>query len=596
MGDLTKSEEMVVVTSLATNAVVEASQSRGMKHWLMQFRRELWVVGVFSMVANLMMLAPTLYMLQVFDRVLSSRSELTLIVLSLITLFLFFVMGFAEWSRSRVLVRVGVRMHDLLSPRIFRASFDAHLKRPGLQPAKPLSDITELRQFLTGTGVIAFFDTPWTPIYIAVLFMLHPLLGWMAIGFALLQAGVAYWSHRSSMDSSRLLALRQSQSLAQVQAKLRTSEAVEAMGMLESLRQRWMVYQNAYLNQHAITHGDQHRVTAMSKWLRYAQQSLALGMGGLLVIQGELSAGAMIAANVLTTRALAPIDQLVGSWRGFLGAKQAYDRLDALIDEFDGDPPVLQKVLPNGEVRVDNVLAGAPGSVLPILKGVSLSFKPSSVTVVLGPSGSGKSTLARVVLGVWPTQSGSVWWGERPMDAWAPEERGAAVGYLPQDVELFDGTIAENIARLAEVKPELVIDAAKLAGLHEAILRFPKGYDTPIGAVGGMLSGGQRQRLGLARAVYGRPSLVVLDEPNANLDDVGEAALQQAIVQLRASGAAVVVISHRTGVLQVADQLVVLQNGVVLLSGPRDEVLRAMHPSAPPVSPAATHALAASAA
>lgn len=580
MVDMTKSDGGVVVKSLPESDVGDAPPTKGMKHWLMQFRRELWVVGVFSMVANLMMLAPTLYMLQVFDRVLSSRSELTLIVLSLITLFFFFVMGFAEWSRSRVLVRVGVRMNELLSPRVFRASFDAHLKRPELQPAKPLTDVTELRQFLTGTGVIAFFDTPWTPIYIAVLFMLHPLLGWMAIGFALLQAGVAYWSHRSSVESSKLLAMRQSQSLAQVQAKLRTSEAVQAMGMLESLRQRWQTYQNAYLRQHAITHGDQHRVTAISKWLRYAQQSLALGMGGLLVIQGELSAGAMIAANVLTTRALAPIDQLVGSWRGFLGAKQAYDRLDALLDEFDGDAPALQKVLPSGEVRIDGVRAGAPGSDVPILKGVTLGFKPSSVTVVLGPSGSGKSTLARVILGVWPTQSGRVWWGERPMDAWTPEERGAAVGYLPQDVELFDGTIAENIARLAEVKSELVIEAAKLAGLHDAILRFPKGYDTPIGAVGGLLSGGQRQRLGLARAVYGRPSLVVLDEPNANLDDVGEAALQQAIVLLKAGGAAVVVISHRTGVLQVADQLVVLKEGAVVSSGPRDEVWRAMHPAA----------------
>lgn len=553
--------------------------SRGLKHWLGKFRRELWVVAVFSMVANLMMLAPTLYMLQVFDRVLSSRSELTLVVLSLVTLFLFGVMAFAEWSRSRVLVRVGVRMNELLSVRVFRASFDAHLRRPGLQPARPLSDLTELRQFLTGSGTIAFFDAPWTPIYLGVLFFLHPVLGWAAIGFALVQAGMAYWGHRRSLEPAQALGRAQTQSVAQVQAKLRTSEAVEAMGMLESLRQRWQSYQDKYLLQHASTHGSQHRVTALSKWVRYAQQSLALGIGALLVINGELSAGAMVAANVLTTRALAPIDMLVGSWRGFLGARQAYQRLSTLLDEFDGEESPFQKLPPQGMVRMEHVVASAPNAESgrpPILRDVNLALSPGSVTVVMGPSGSGKSSLARVLLGVWPTSSGTVWWGERPMSAWNQEELGPLVGYLPQDVELFEGSIAENIARLGEVDAERVIAAAKAAGLHEALLRFPKGYDTPVGPAGGILSGGQRQRLGLARALYGEPALIVLDEPNANLDDLGETALLQAVLEMRARGATVVLISHRTGVLKVADQVVVMKDGAVALSGPRDEVLKGM--------------------
>jgi ATP-binding cassette subfamily C exporter for protease/lipase len=569
-------------TGRADNAHPTAP-AKGLKHWLMHFRRELWVVGIFSMVANLMMLAPTLYMLQVYDRVLSSRSELTLIVLSVVTLFFFSAMAFAEWSRSRVLVRVGVRMNELLSQRVFRASFDAHLHRPSMQPGKPLTDLTELRQFLTGAGVIAFFDAPWTPIYIAVLFFLHPMLGWTAIGFALVQSAVAYWGHRKALEPSQALALKQSQSLAQVQAKLRTSEAVEAMGMLEALRLRWHKYQQVYLEQHAQTHGNQHRITAISKWLRYAQQSLALGVGALLVIRGELSPGAMIAANVLTTRALAPIDMLVGSWRGFLSARQAYQRLSGLLAEFDGEPSSLQKLPPQGSLRLDQIVATAPGSTQPILKGVSLSLPPGSVTVVLGPSGSGKSTLARVMLGVWSTASGTVWWGERPIQAWSAEERGPAVGYLPQDVELFDGTLADNIARLNRVNPDQVIAAAKMAGLHDAILRFPKGYDTPIGVSGGLLSGGQRQRLGLARAIYGNPSLVVLDEPNANLDDVGEAALLQAVLQLKAQGASVLLISHRTNVIKVADQLVLMRDGQIQISGPRDDVLRALTPA-----PAAT--------
>ena len=573
--------QVVTVTPKAVSAdAVLVNQgkreSKGLKFWLGAFRRELWVVGIFSLVANLMMLAPTLYMLQVFDRVLSSRSELTLVVLSMVALFFFAAMAFAEWSRSRVLVRVGVRMNELLSIRVFRASFDAHLSRPGLQPARPLSDLTELRQFLTGTGTIAFFDAPWTPIYIGVLFFLHPVLGWAAIGFAIVQACLAYWGHRRALEPAQALSQAQGQSMAQIQAKLRTSEAVEAMGMLESLRARWQVHQRAYLQQHAITYGSQHRVTAISKWVRYSQQSLALGIGALLVIDGELSAGAMIAANVLTTRALAPIDMLVGSWRGFLSARQAYQRLSGLLDEFDGEESPLQKAPPTGVVAVEGVTAAPPNAGPdrpPVLQGIQLKLLPGTITVVVGPSGSGKSTLARVLMGVWPASRGGVWWGERPMSSWTQEELGVHMGYLPQDVELFEGTIAENIARLGEVDSDKVIAAAKAAGLHEALLRFPKGYDTPVGTAGGLLSGGQRQRLGLARALYGQPKLIVLDEPNANLDDVGETALLQSVLHMKALGATVVLISHRTGVLQVADQVVMLQEGRIARSGTRDEVL-----------------------
>lgn len=561
-----------------------SAEPRGLKHWLMQFRRELWLVGLFSGVANLMMLAPTLYMLQVYDRVLVSRSELTLIAVSLITLFLLFLMAFSEWVRGRVLVRVGVRMSDLLAKRVFRATFDAHLYRPALQPAKPLSDLTELRQFLTGNGTIAFFDAPWTPIYIGVLFLLHPVLGWAAIGFALLQAGVAYVGNRNAIEPAQALALRQRQSVAQVQVKLRSSESVQAMGMLASLQSRWNVYQAAYLAQHALTHGAQHRMTAVSKWLRYAQQSLALGLGALLVVNGELSAGAMIAANVLTTRALAPIDMLVGSWKGFLSARHAYRGLSELLNEFGSEPDEgVQKLPPNGAVRLESVSAAAPAAgegESPIVSNVNLTLEPGAITVVMGPSGSGKSTLAKVLLGVWSVRSGAVWWGERPLDAWMPEERGNSLGYLPQDVELFEGTMADNIARLAKVDSPRVIEAARMAGLHETILRFPQGYNTPVGPSGGALSGGQRQRLGLARAVYGKPWLVVLDEPNANLDDVGEAALLQTVLQLKAAGAVVMLISHRPSVLRVADQLVWMQSGQVAHAGPRDDVLRALQPTA----------------
>lgn len=555
-----------------------------LKHWLKTFRRDWWAVGLFSMVTNLMMLAPTLYMIQVFDRVLVSRNELTLLALSLVTLFLLAMMSFAEWLRGRMLVRLGVRLHNLLSQRVFKASFEAHLSRPGLQPAKPLTDLNELRQFLTGQSITSFIDAPWIPIFITVLFFLHPVLGWTAIGFGALQTWVAYLTHRHALEPVQALGRLQSLSVGNVQTKLRNADAIAAMGMLEPLRQRWQTGQDAYLAQHALTHGSQHRAKVISKWLRYAQQSLALGVGAWLVIRGELTPGAMIAANVLATRALAPIDLLVGNWQGFLSARQAHQRLSALLDEFDSEATPLQKVPPAGSVRLENVTACAPGSETPILINASLTLTPATVTVVMGASGSGKSTLARALLGVWPPQSGTVWWGERPLDAWTPEERGAVVGYLPQDVELFEGSLADNIARLSQVDAPRVIAAAQLTGLHDMILRFPKGYDTPIGVGGVLLSGGQRQRLGLAQAVYGDPSLVVLDEPNANLDDAGEAALMRAVTQLRARGAAVLLISHRTSTLQIADQLVIMHSGRVQHAGPRDAVLSLLSPTAPPTT------------
>lgn len=557
---------------------------------LWAFRREFAVVGIFSMVANVLMLTPTLYMLQVYDRVMVSRSELTLLVVSLITLFLFAVMGFAEWSRSRVLVRAGVRLDGVLSTRVFNASFEANLSQSGAPAQRAFGDLTELRQFLTGNGIFAFFDAPWAPIYIAVLFFLHPLLGWVAIAFALVQAALAWFGHRQTVAPSAALSKAQSDVNLYLQHKLRNAEVVESMGMLAGLKRRWQQRHDAYMAQHEGTQGLTHRITAISKFVRYLQQSLSLGVGALLVIDGQLSPGAMIAANVLMTRALSPIDMLVGTWRGFLSARSAFERLEQLLQAHPERDPALTRVPPTGAVALRNVVASAPGRASPILKGVSLSATPGTVTVVLGPSGSGKSTLARVLMGIWPDVKGEVLLDERPLDSWNRTELGAHVGYLPQDIELFDGTIAENIARFTEIDSNQVIAAAQSAGLHEMILRFPKGYDTPIGEAGGMLSGGQRQRIGLARAIYGQPALIVLDEPNANLDDVGEAALQQAVRQLKAQGKTVFLITHRPGAVALADQLLVLRDGQVQHLGPRDAVLaqlKAAHAAATAAAPAA---------
>lgn len=543
---------------------------------LWAFRREFLMVGVFSMVANVLMLSPTLYMLQVFDRVMSSRSELTLLAMSLITLFLFGVMAFAEWMRSRVLVRSGVRLDALLGTRVFNASFDAHLAPSRVSPARSFGDLIQIRQFLTGQGILAFFDTPWTPIYMGVLFILHPMLGFLALFFAAVQGALAWFGHRRTVTPAEDASKASSESAAYLQSKLRNAEVLEPMGMVHNLRPHW-ARRHAHAQElqgraQAITH----RITAWSKFIRYSQQSLALGAGALLVIDGQLSPGGMIAANVLMSRALAPIDMLVGTWRGFIGARSAFRRLEALLAAHPERDPALSRVAPQGALTLRDVVAVAPGRAEPILKGVSVAVSAGTVTVVLGPSGSGKSTLARCMLGIWPDVSGEVLIDGLPIAGWDRNELGPYVGYLPQDVELFEGSIAENIARFGEVSPEKVIAAARSAGLHEMILRFPKGYDTPIGEAGHLLSGGQRQRIGLARAMYGDPVLVVLDEPNANLDDVGEAALVRAVQELKVKGCTVFLITHRPGIVAVADRVLVLRNGVVKADGPRDEVLAAL--------------------
>ena len=543
---------------------------------LWTFRREFLVVGVFSMVANVLMLSPTLYMLQVYDRVMVSRSELTLLAMSLITLFLFCVMAFAEWMRSRVLVRSGVRLDAMLGSRVFNASFEANLAPSGVSPARSFGDLIQIRQFLTGNGILAFFDTPWTPVYMAVLFILHPMLGWLALFFAAVQGALAWFGHRSTVAPAEEASKASSEASMYLQGKLRNAEVLEPMGMVHNLRPRWAQRHDQAQQLQGRAQALTHRITAWSKFIRYAQQSLALGAGALLVIDGQLSPGGMIAANVLMTRALAPIDMLVGTWRGFIGARGAFGRLEALLAAHPERDPALSRVAPQGAITLREVVAVAPGRAEPILKGVNLAVAPGTVTVVLGPSGSGKSTLARCMVGIWPGVSGEVLLDGLPISGWDRNELGPYLGYLPQDIELFEGSIAENIARFGEVSSEKVIAAARSAGLHEMILRFPKGYDTPIGEAGNLLSGGQRQRIGLARAVYGDPVLVVLDEPNANLDDVGEAALVRTVQELKAKGRTVFLITHRPGIVAVADRLLILRNGMVQTEGPRDEVLASM--------------------
>ena len=540
------------------------------------FRYEFIVVGVFSMVANLLMLTPTIYMLQVYDRVMLSQSMATLSAVSLITLFFFSVLTFAEWSRSKLLVTSGVRLDLLLSKRLFNASYQAYLNPEVSNPSRSFNDLTEVRQFLTGNGIFAFFDAPWAPIYILVLFMLHPWLGFMAIGFGVVQAILAWWGGNFVKPAMNSATRSQQEEVSYLQNKFRNAEVIESMGMASHLYRRWADRNAKAMSTAMHAQAVSGQVMAWSKFVRYTQQSFSLGGGALLVIQGELSPGGMIAANVLMSRALAPIDLLVGTWTAFLSAKDAFIRLRDLMEAHPLREKTPMGVVPKGDVVLKEVVASAPGRKDPILKGVSAIMPAGTITVVLGASGSGKSTLARVLLGIWPSSSGQVLLDGQDILNWNRMELGPHIGYLPQDIELFEGTIAENIARAGQVVSEKVISAADSAGLHQMILRFPKGYDTPIGEAGGLLSGGQRQRIGLARAMYGDPELVVLDEPNANLDEEGEAALVRAVLSIKAKGKTVVLITHRPGIVSVADRLLILHQGAVQASGPRDGVLAAL--------------------
>ena len=544
---------------------------------LWSFRKEFLWVGFFSMIANLLLLTPTLYMLQLYDRVLTGRSELTLIVVTLLMVFFYAIMVVAEWLRSRLLVRGGVRMDEAMNAIVFNASFERNLKRADANPAEAIADLASIRQFLTGNGIFAFFDTPWTPIYIAVIFLLHPFLGWVSVLFCAIQLATAWFNHKATVDDIERSTKAGGESNAYFISKLRNIEPVHAMGMTGSLRQRWLELHGHSLDQNSRATRKQQRQQAVSKFVRYTMQSLTLAAGALMVIDGKMTAGGMIAANVLMSRALQPLDLLIVVWKPFIQARDAFFRLEKLFGDFPELPEKPSRPVPQGDVRIDGLVATAPGRPEPILHGLDASFAAGTVTAIIGQSGSGKSTLARCLVGAWPEVSGGVLYDEEPIQSWNGEELGPHIGYLPQDIELFEGTIAENISRFGEADPAKVIEAAQRTGIHEAILRFPNGYNTQIGESGALLSGGQRQRVGLARAIYGNPSVLVLDEPNSNLDDAGERALSQAVGQLKQSGKTVFLITHRLNILGAADRVLALRDGKIEHFGPREGVLEVMN-------------------
>ncbi|UYF98770.1 MULTISPECIES: type I secretion system permease/ATPase [unclassified Halomonas] len=530
-------------------------------------------VGFFSMFVNLLMLVPPMYMLQVYDRVLTTQSFDTLLMLTLVVVFLFMVMGGLELVRSRMLVRVGNRLDTSINERLYSAMFRRSLFAQGSQSAQPLNDLTSLRQFLTGNGLFAFFDAPWVPVYLGVLFLFHPWLGIFATcaGIILLALAVANEKSTKTLMADANSEHIQAQNLAN--SNLRNAEVLHAMGMLPGIMGRWSKRHHEFLAKQSKASDRAGALTNVSKVMRLMFQSLILGLGALLVLEGEMSPGMMIAGSILMGRALAPIDQMIGGWKSFVSARGAYGRLNELLTQIPSEQRKMSLPAPKGDIALENVAAAPPGVRMATIRGINFSVPSGEHIGIIGPSAAGKSTLARVLLGIWPSQVGDVRLDGGVITQYNRDEIGPYIGYLPQDIELFDGTISENIARFGDIDSKKVVEAARKAGVHEMILELPNGYDTVISSTSGALSGGQRQRVGLARALYGDPVFVVLDEPNANLDDAGERALGQTIALLKSEGVTLFVISHRTNVLKNMDKLLVMKEGQVSMFGPRDQVL-----------------------
>lgn len=560
-----------------------------LKNALCNLRGAFLTVGIFTGFLNVMMLAPSLYSLQVYDRVMGSRNENTLLVLTLLVMGAYLLVVALEAIRSWVLVRVGARLDYMLASRVLRASFDRILKQPGNSATQPMNELGSLRQSLTGPGLFALCDAPWIPVYLLVIASFSVELALFTLGGAIVLVIITWLNER--LSKSVLAEAQKASSMAQRElgSHLQNAEVIEAMGMLGSIQNRWYKLHQKEIALQALASDRAAIMGGLSKFVRISMQSLTLGLGVLLVLEGKMTPGMMIAVSLLTSRALAPAEALVANWTQIEGVRAAYIRLKEVLQSFPDRPQSMPLPPPKGHVAFEGVATAAPGARQAIIKQVSFVLQAGDSLAVIGASGAGKSTLARLLVGVWPAMAGTVRLDGADLYRWSKEQLGPYIGYLPQDIELFDGSVAENIARFGEVDPEKVVLAAQRVGIHEQILRLPQGYETPLGPGGASLSGGQRQRIGLARALYGDPVLVVLDEPNSNLDDLGEKALSDAIRDLSQRGKTSVLITHRPSALAAVNKLMVLREGTIAAYGPREDVLMALNarPGAPSPAPSA---------
>ena len=552
-------------------------------------RRAFWSVALFSGAVNLLMLAGPLYMLQLYDRVLASRSVPTLVALSLALVVAYAFQAVLDVIRTRIVARTASFLDEHLATTIHLAVVRlSALGRPG-ESNQPVRDLDQIRSFLASQGPLAIVDMPWMPVFLAVCFLIHPVLGLVALAGAVVLFVMTIITERSSRDPTRAAMQEAGQRAAMVEAARRNSETVVAMGMTGVLASRWSESNHRHAQASQRLADVVGSYGSMSRIFRLMLQSAILGLGAYYVIHQEMTAGAMIAASIMMGRALAPIETAIANWRPFISARQSISRLSELLARIRDDRTVTQLPPPTRTLSVENVFVAPPGAQKTMLGPVQFQLEAGNVLAIIGPSGAGKTSLARTLVGVWPPGRGSVRIDGAALDNWDPEELGRHVGFVAQNVDLFEGTVAENIARM-QPNPDsnAVLEAAQAAGAHEMIQQMPDGYDTKIGEAGAVLSGGQRQRIAFARALYGHPFLIVLDEPNSNLDTEGEAALQQAIVGLKKRGAIVILVSHRTSALSACDMALYVAAGKQQKFGPRDDVLRQVLARRPAAAPGAT--------
>ncbi len=545
----------------------------------------LWHAFWFSVIVNVLVLAPSAYMMEVYDRVVNSRSHMTLLMLTLMVVGVYALLEALEWVRRQVMHDAGIEFDKGLRARVFSAIYSARLLNLPVGGAQALKDLKNIREFLPSPALLAVVDAPLALLVLVLIFLMAPGLGWFAVAGALMQFAIGVVNERRIKQP--LLAANRSAIDAQGYADgvIRNAQVIESMGMLGDIHKRWMGRQREFLLQQAIASDHAGTNSALSKLVQSLLGSLLLGMGCWLTLKGELHGSGMIVASILGGRVLAPLVQIIGSWRQVESTLESYTRLDAMLKEFPLPDISMPLPAPTGFLSVEGVVAGAPRSPIQILKGISFRVAPGGSLAIVGPSASGKTTLARLLVGIWPSMQGKVRLDGNDVYQWNKEELGQYVGYLPQTVELFEGTIAENVARFGEPDADKVQDACRLVGLDGFIEQLPKGYDTQVGDDGSFLSGGERQRVALARALYGIPKFVVLYEPNASLDEAGDAALLNAVKKLRAQGTTVIVMTHRLNILGAIEHMLVLVDGQVQRFGTCQEVLAALQSPQQAVAP-----------